>query len=167
MSDMRTPDSDDIEGGDAGGVDAGSLADGYGSTDLDEPATDTGTTDTTDSSPIGFAEGSDEGDGQGDDEYGTGSSEDELAADSSATELSADAAADGNLYDVDPGDVASDTDLDLTGDGLVDGADFHEAVTGFFDFGVDETAGHDPTADDVVDDAPEAAEPDLFGLFDG
>jgi hypothetical protein len=42
-----------------------------------------------------------------------------------------------NVFDADPGDVASDTDLDFTGDGLVDAADLNEAVTGFFDFDVD------------------------------
>jgi len=42
-------------------------------------------------------------------------------------------------FDADPADIASDEDLDLTGDGVVDGADLHEA-TSVFDFGV--SGGH-------------------------
>ena len=42
-------------------------------------------------------------------------------------------------FDGDPADIASDEDLDLTGDGLIDGADLHEA-TSVFDFGV--SGGH-------------------------
>jgi hypothetical protein len=42
----------------------------------------------------------------------------------------------------DPADLASDTDLDLTGDGVVDRADLHEAASPF-DFGVDHHGGHD------------------------
>jgi hypothetical protein len=38
-------------------------------------------------------------------------------------------------FDADPVDVASDTDLDLTGDGVVDGHDLHEAGS-VFDFDV-------------------------------
>jgi len=38
-------------------------------------------------------------------------------------------------FDADPADVASDSDLDLTGDGLVDGHDLHEAGS-VFDFDV-------------------------------
>jgi hypothetical protein len=43
-------------------------------------------------------------------------------------------------FDADPADIASDEDLDLTGDGVVDRADLHEA-TSVFDFGV--AGGHD------------------------
>jgi len=42
-------------------------------------------------------------------------------------------------FDADPGDIASDSDLDLTGDGLVDGADLDEAGH-VLDFGVE--GGH-------------------------
>jgi hypothetical protein len=42
-------------------------------------------------------------------------------------------------FDADPADLASDEDLDLTGDGVVDQADLHEA-TSVFDFGV--AGGH-------------------------
>lgn len=42
-------------------------------------------------------------------------------------------------FDADPGDLASDSDLDLTGDGLVDGADLDEAGH-VLDFGVED--GH-------------------------
>ena len=38
------------------------------------------------------------------------------------------------VYGIDPGDVASDTDLDLTGDGVVDGGDAHEAMTAWSHF---------------------------------
>ncbi len=43
-------------------------------------------------------------------------------------------------FDADPADMASDTDLDLTGDGIVDRADLHEAES-LLDFEVDH--GHD------------------------
>ncbi len=39
-------------------------------------------------------------------------------------------------FDVDPADLSSDTDLDLTGDGVVDAADLHEAASSL-DFHVD------------------------------
>jgi hypothetical protein len=121
MTLMRTPDSDDTGTGDAG-----SLADGFGSVVFD----------------------GDEGDGTSDgstDEtsFGSGSSE---PADDTTSALDSTAAEEpSDPYDVDPADVESDTDLDLTGDGLVDQHDFHEAVTSFFDFDVDEGA---PEPDD-------------------
>jgi hypothetical protein len=52
--------------------------------------------------------------------------------DAAASLIEADEAASSAL-DQDPADLASDTDLDLTGDGLVDGADLHEARS-LFDF---------------------------------
>jgi hypothetical protein len=47
-------------------------------------------------------------------------------------------------FDVDPAELTSDTDLDLTGDGVVDGADLHEAASSL-DFHVDggHAGGHD------------------------
>ena len=47
-------------------------------------------------------------------------------------------------FDVDPAELTSDTDLDLTGDGVVDGADLHEAASSL-DFEVEDghAAGHD------------------------
>ena len=40
-----------------------------------------------------------------------------------------DDAAAASPFDTDPGDIGTDTDLDLTGDGLVDRADLHEAAS--------------------------------------
>jgi hypothetical protein len=117
---MRTPDSDESPSGAAA-----SLADGFGAADLDEPGTD-GT----------YGEGY--SDAEATDSYGDSESalEGSGEADLSETEELAFAEG-GNGFDADPGDVASDADLDFTGDGLVDAADVHEAVTGFFDFDVD------------------------------
>jgi hypothetical protein len=50
-----------------------------------------------------------------------------------------DDAAAASPFDTDPGDIGTDTDLDLTGDGLVDRADLHEAASSL-DFDVSE--GH-------------------------
>jgi hypothetical protein len=49
-------------------------------------------------------------------------------------------------FDADPADVASEDDLDLTGDGVIDGADLHEA-TSVFDFGVSGDHHHHDVAD--------------------
>jgi hypothetical protein len=51
-----------------------------------------------------------------------------------------------SLFDTDPVDAATDTDLDLTGDGVVDRADLHEARS-VFDFRVAE-GDHHPHPDD-------------------
>jgi len=50
----------------------------------------------------------------------------------------------GPAFETDPADLASGSDLDLTGDGAVDAADLHEAGSAF-DFDVDDTThgGHD------------------------
>jgi hypothetical protein len=55
-----------------------------------------------------------------------------------------------NAFDVDPADLASATDLDLTGDGVVDRADLQEAESPL-DFDVDHS--HDPGHDGGVIDA--------------
>jgi hypothetical protein len=57
-----------------------------------------------------------------------------------------------SLFDTDPADATTDTDLDLTGDGVVDRADLHEARS-VFDFHVSETDHH--------------PHPDDGGLFEG
>ena len=49
-------------------------------------------------------------------------------------------------FDADPVDLASDEDLDLTGDGVIDGADLHEA-TSVFDFGVSGPHHHHDVGD--------------------
>jgi hypothetical protein len=49
-------------------------------------------------------------------------------------------------FDADPADLASEDDLDLTGDGVVDAADLHEA-TSVFDFGVAEGHHHHDVGD--------------------
>lgn len=47
-------------------------------------------------------------------------------------------------FDADPAELASDTDLDLTGDGVVDGADLHEAASSLdFEVGEGDVAGAD------------------------
>lgn len=53
-------------------------------------------------------------------------------------------------FDADPADLASDSDLDLSGDGVVGGADLHEAASSL-DLEVDE--GHAAGADGGVFDA--------------
>ncbi len=54
-------------------------------------------------------------------------------------------------FDTDPVDLETDTDLDLTGDGVVDRADLHEAASSF-DFGVSGGGhGHGHHDDGVID----------------
>lgn len=55
-------------------------------------------------------------------------------------------------FDTDPVDLETETDLDLTGDGVVDRADLHEAASSF-DFGVSDGHHHHVHHDDGVMDA--------------
>ena len=55
-------------------------------------------------------------------------------------------------FDTDPVDLETDTDLDLTGDGVIDRADLHEAASSF-DFDVSTGAPHHGHHDDGVIDA--------------
>jgi hypothetical protein len=126
------------ESDESGSEGAGSLADGFGTVvDSDD--------DTN------FGEGS--GDDQGSSALQAGST-DEVVDDGETQVL------------LDPSDSYTDTDLDLNGDGLVDGGDLHTAVSDFFDLSVGDDAGHDVAADDVepVHDAPDDG--GLFGIFD-
>jgi hypothetical protein len=62
-----------------------------------------------------------------------------------------DDAAAASPFDTDPGDIGTDTDLDLTGDGLVDRADLHEAASSL-DFDVsDGHHGHGHHDDGVME----------------
>jgi hypothetical protein len=62
-----------------------------------------------------------------------------------------DDAAAASPFDTDPVDLETDTDLDLTGDGVVDRADLHEAASSF-DFGVSGSGHHGHHHDDGVMD---------------
>ena len=142
---MRTPETDD-----SGSEGAGTLADGFGTV-----ADDSGTTDT---------------DADTDTNFGEGAGEDEATAalqGGEAEELLDDGE---TQVFLDPSDSYTDTDLDLTGDGIVDGADFHEAVTGFFDFTTEDDGTYDDYAagdDEPVDPIHDAPQDDgMFGLFD-
>jgi hypothetical protein len=140
---MRTPDSDETEGSEPQGAetqggegtetsggDASLLADGFGGGDS------------------AFGAGSPDGDGSGD---GTGF--DEAFASQDPSFLQGDAGA-GSEFGDSAGDEMSafefepdyvpdtDTDWDVTGDGVVDHHDAHEAMTGFSDFGVDDADSH-------------------------
>ncbi len=53
-------------------------------------------------------------------------------------------------FDTDPVDLETETDLDLTGDGVVDRADLHEAASSF-DFEVGGGHGHGHHGDGVID----------------
>jgi hypothetical protein len=141
---MRSPDSDEA-GQVSGGGD--SLAEGFGT----------------------FLSDSDDG---ADDETSFGDGDTRAASDSSALDGLDGAGDSTNAYDVEPDDVPSQDDYDDTGDGNVDGQDFHEAITSLFDFGVDEgepAAGpHDATdADDPhhVDDGAAHHDDGAFDLF--
>jgi hypothetical protein len=131
------------ESDESGSEGAGTLADGFG-TVVDDDSDDTN--------------------------FGEGSGDDESTAALQATP--ADDLIDDEETQVflDPSDSYTDTDLDLNGDGLVDGGDFHTAVSDFFDVSVDDDGSYDDGADEPVDpihDAPDAGFDDLFGLFGG
>ena len=63
-----------------------------------------------------------------------------------------DDAAAASPFDTDPVDLETETDLDLTGDGVVDRADLHEAGSSF-DFHADEGQHHHTHHDDGIFDA--------------
>ncbi|HEX8804541.1 MAG TPA: hypothetical protein VF743_10115 [Acidimicrobiales bacterium] len=140
---MRTPDSDDSGG------EAGSLADGFGDDDIDLSGPD--------ASAYGDGWSADSYDDSG--AVGTyGDSDGSIPVDDVDTGL--DGSDPPSPFDMEPGDIVTDTDLDVTGDGVIDGADFHEAATAIFDFGVDHH-----------DDAQGAlhhhhVDHDGFGIFD-
>jgi hypothetical protein len=144
---MRTPDSEstqgtETQGGEGGETtdvetdgDASLLADGFGSSGYDDGL---GTSDNA------FGSGSPD-DGSGFDEAfasedpsflqdGTSDGSDGFD-DVGGDELSA--------FEFDSDYVPdTDTDWDITGDGVVDHHDFHEAVSGFHDFHVEDADSH-------------------------
>jgi len=146
---MRTPDSDDTEGTETQGGEATATTDGDSSRLAD-----------------GFgASGPSDGLGGGDSAFGTGSPEDsegtafdEAFASQDASFLQSDAGDAGGVDEfgeADPagGDLSAfefesdyvpdtDTDWDITGDGVVDHHDAHEAMSGFHDFQVDDADSH-------------------------
>jgi hypothetical protein len=127
------------EADDSGSEGAGTLADGFGTV-----ADDSGDTDF--------------GEGAGDDDATAAlqGGEAEQLLDDGETQVF-----------LDPSDSYTDTDLDLTGDGLVDAADFHEAVTGFFDFTTEDDGAYEDADHEAVDPIHDAPEDDgMFGLFD-
>jgi hypothetical protein len=146
---MRTPDSDETQGTEtqggegtetsgAGSGGASLLADGFGGSDPSEGGVDGGDS--------AFGAGSDDGNApeeafaseepsflQGtEDTSGVGGADGfEAAGDElSAFEFEADYVPD------------TDSDWDVTGDGVVDHHDAHEAMTGFHDFHVDDSDSH-------------------------
>ena len=142
---MRTPDSDQS---DSGGDPDGGGAEGSSSS----------------ADPGSLAEGfttADSGDGAGsDDAFGTGWGSDQDPDDESYAVGDQDPTSDPTSTGDDPlasieGDELSafefdtdyvpdtDTDWDITGDGVVDGSDLHEAATSVQDFHVDGNDAHD------------------------
>ena len=144
MGVMRSPDSDETGEVSGGGE---SLAEGFG-TFLD-------------------------GDDGADDETNFGDGDTQAASETSALDGLEGTDGSSNAYDVEPDDVPAEDDYDYTGDGHVDGQDFHEAITSLFDFGVEqeETAGahhdtHDAPDAHHVDDGGAAHHDDgAFDLF--
>lgn len=139
---MRTPDSDDSDSGDSTGAQSadgaesesgsagfGSLAEGFDSSGSDDPS----------------------GSGTDDDAFGTGWStdpddasyvaDDQALADDEALGLQQDEL---SAFEFDTEYVPdTDTDWDITGDGVIDGADLHEAATSVSDFHVDPADAHE------------------------
>jgi hypothetical protein len=141
---MRTPDSDDTqgsepqgtetqggEGTETAGGDASLLANGFGGGDS------------------AFGAGSPEGDGTGFDEAFASQDPSFLQGDASVDgfgesgELGDSAGGEMSAFEFEPDYVPdTDTDWDITGDGVVDHHDAHEAMTGFSDFHVDDADSH-------------------------
>jgi hypothetical protein len=143
MAVMRSPDSDETGEVSGGGE---SLAEGFGT----------------------FLDG-DEG---ADDETSFGEGDTQGASDTSALEGLEATDGTSNAYGVEPDEVPSEEDYDYTGDGHVDGQDFHEAITSLFDFGVEEEhadAHHDthdaPDAHHVDDGGAAHHDDGAFDLF--
>jgi hypothetical protein len=142
---MRTPDSDDTqgtetqggEGTDTDGGDAGLLADGFGASGASDDGLGGGEN--------AFGTGSaDAGDGTGFDEAFASEDPSFLQEDASGFDEFGDSAGDElSAFEFDTDYVAdTDTDWDITGDGVVDHHDLHEAASGFHDFHVDDTDSH-------------------------
>ena len=147
---MRTPDSDETQGTDTQGAetqggegtetaggDASLLADGFGASD--DPDDGLGGGDNA------FGTGSpDGGDGTGFDEAFASEDPSFLQDDASSLDEFGDSAGDDmSAFEFDTDYVPdTDTDWDITGDGVVDHHDLHEAVTGLHDFHVDDTDSH-------------------------
>jgi hypothetical protein len=139
---MRTPDSDNTEGTETqggestetAGGDASLLADGFGASD-----------DGLGGGDNAFGTGSpDGGDGTGFDEAFASEDPSLLQDDASGFDEFGDSAGDEtSAFEFDTDYVPdTDTDWDITGDGVVDHHDLHEAVSGFHDFHVEDTDSH-------------------------
>jgi hypothetical protein len=124
---MRTPDSDDT-----GTSQSGSLAEGFGVDDSDAGLE-------TDDYGQGWPDGQDGSVGSTDPlDPSDGSSDGGLFP----TSTEVDVEVDGTTDPFDPTEQATEDDFDYTGDGVVDAADLHEAVTSIFDFGIEAAASH-------------------------
>lgn len=174
MREDDAPESDQPQGsladglGQTPGATPSTATDAYGDDDLDDgaygdgdTADPTDTSDTSDDADIGAEDLEPEGSALPDDASGGPGEplEDPLAQDASPLEgigflleelrdavFGDDGEDAASAFATDPADLASSTDLDLTGDGVVDPADLHEAESPF-DFDVDGLhdghAGHD------------------------
>ena len=141
---MRTPDSDETQGTEtqggegtvAGEGDASLLADGFDASDTSDD--DLGGGDNA------FGTGSPDGDGTGFDEAFASEDPSFLQDDSGGFDEFGDSAGDElSAFEFESDYVAdTDTDWDITGDGVVDHHDLHEAVSGFHDFHVDDSDSH-------------------------
>jgi hypothetical protein len=168
---MRTPD-EETSSGDGGG----SLAGGFGETHDDAASTDlaTDTTDEFSETEDGgaddpFAEPTSTSGDYSEDSYGTGSTEefDPYATDSTATELDSGLEAEDPTFVADdPGDVATDTDLDFNGDGLVDDVDVVEGATALFSFGFEHAQEADHDGGDMSQLQGHDSHHDGGGFFD-
>jgi hypothetical protein len=127
--------TDDTSGGDTYGTDDTSGTDGtFGDGD--------GSADEADRDADGGRDADDDVDATAANDGSTLGGDDLLAQDNSPLEgigflidevrealFGEDDAAAASPFDTDPGDIGTDTDLDLTGDGLVDRDDLHEAAS--------------------------------------
>jgi hypothetical protein len=131
---MRRPDSEDTEGTSTestdgidttGSAQTGSLADGFGG-DSGEPGSGGG----DDAFGTGWPQGN----------YDDGGDQPSFLTDDETGDLGGD---DLSPYEFETDYVPdTDTDWDITGDGVVDHADLHEATTALSDFHVDQADGH-------------------------
>jgi hypothetical protein len=152
---MRTPDSEDTQGSEPQGTETQSgeaslLADGFGGGDS---AFGAGSPD-GEGDVAGDATGFDEafasqdpsflqGDASGGTEFGDSAGDSEFGDSAGGTEFGDSAGDEMSAFELEPDYVPdTDTDWDVTGDGVVDHHDAHEAMTGFGDFQVDDADSH-------------------------
>jgi hypothetical protein len=142
---MRTPDSDETQGAEtqdeSGGStatadgDAGRLADGFGASGPSDDGLGGGDN--------AFGAGSPDDGGTGFDETFASQEPSFLQSDAGYDELGDSAGDEMSSFEFETDYVPdTDTDWDITGDGVVDHHDAHEAMTGFHDFHVDDSDSH-------------------------